>query len=72
MCPRTPKQITTMPTLLAFDRQEAQLETRITKVEEMSNKKFLTEWIEREARRRGDGGAGGGTGGSIFSGLFGK
>ena len=60
-----------MPTLLAFDRQEAQLETRVTRIEDMSNKKFLTEWIEREARRRGEGG-GGGSGGSIFSSLFGR
>jgi len=60
-----------MPTLLSFDRQEAQLNTVVTKVEDMSNKKFLTEWIEREAKRRGEGG-GGGTGGSIFGGLFGR
>ena len=47
------------------------METRVTRIEDMSNKKFLTEWIEREARRRGEGG-GGGSGGSIFSSLFGR
>lgn len=50
--------------MLAFDRQEAQLETKVTKVDDLKNKEFLTKWIEKEASRHGQGGAGG-------SGLFG-
>ncbi|KAF1348741.1 hypothetical protein BDV97DRAFT_269968, partial [Delphinella strobiligena] len=50
--------ITSMPTLLAFDRQEPQLDTRVSNVEDMKSKKFLTEWIEREAKRAGSGGGG--------------
>lgn len=57
-----------MPTLLAFDRQEAQLETKVTKLDDMKNKQFLIDWIETEAKRHGEGGAGGGLG-SLF-GLF--
>lgn len=59
-----------MPTLLAFDRQEAQMETRLTKLEDMKNKQLLTNWIENEAKRHGEGG-GGGSGFSLFGGLFG-
>ena len=58
-----------MPSLLSFSRQEAQLETMITSVDEMKDKEFLRMWIEVEARRGGSGGAGGGTG--LFGGLFG-
>ena len=56
-----------MPTLLAFDRQEAQLETRVTDVEKLKNKEFLINWIETEAKRHG----GGGAGGSLWKTLFG-
>lgn len=62
-------QITSMPTLLAFDRQEAQMETRLTRIEDMKDKQFLTNWIEKEARRHGEGG-GGGSGAGLFGGLF--
>lgn len=59
-----------MPTLLAFDRQEAQLETKLIKVDDMKNKQFLIDWIETEAKRHGSGGGGGG---GLFSFLgFGK
>lgn len=58
-------RITSMPTLLAFSRQEAQFGTRLVRPEEMKNKDFLREWLLTEARRGGrKGGAGGG-------GLFG-
>ena len=60
-------QITSIPTMLAFSRQEAQLETRLTNVEEMKDKDFLRLWIEDEALR----GASGGKGGGLFGGLFG-
>lgn len=59
--------ITGIPTLLAFSRQEAQLRTRLTNVEEMKDKDFLRLWIEDEALRGGNGGKGGG----LFGGLFG-
>ncbi|KAI9821626.1 MAG: hypothetical protein M1827_002207 [Pycnora praestabilis] len=60
--------INSVPTLLAFSRQEAQLETRLTSVDEIKDPEFLKQWIEREAGRGGAGGAGGS---SLFSGLFG-
>ncbi|KAK8208011.1 hypothetical protein M8818_004049 [Zalaria obscura] len=60
--------ISSMPTLLSFDRQEAQVETKLTRVEDMKNRQFLIEWIEREAKRHGQGGGGGG---GLF-GLFGR
>nr|POF11413.1 ceramide glucosyltransferase [Quercus suber] len=59
--------INSMPTLLAFDRQEPQLETKISRLDDLKNKAFLTKWIETEAARHGSGGAGG-----LFSGLFGR
>ena len=59
--------INSIPTLLAFDRQEAQLETKVSRLADMKDKEFLTRWIEREAARHGKGGAGGG----LF-GLFGR
>lgn len=52
-----------MPTLLAFSRQEAQFDTRLTRPEEMRNKEFLREWLIKEALR---GGRRGGGGGSMF------
>ncbi|SMQ47424.1 unnamed protein product [Zymoseptoria tritici ST99CH_3D7] len=54
--------INKVPTLLAFDRQEPQLETKVTKLEDMKSKEFVTKWIATEAARRGEGGAGGGGG----------
>ena len=59
--------ITSIPTLLAFDRQEPQLETKLQRLDDMKNRQFLTKWIEKEAARHGQGGAGG----SLF-GLFGR
>lgn len=60
--------VNSMPTLLAFDRQEAQLETRVTDVEKLKSREFLEKWLETEAKRHGEGGAGGG----LFSFLGGK
>lgn len=59
--------INSMPTLLAFDRQEPQLETKVTRLEDLKSKAFLAKWIETEAARRGQGGAGG-----TLAGLFGR
>ena len=63
------RQINSLPTLLSFSRQEAQLKTMITSIDEMKDKDFLRMWIENEARRGGQGGDGGG--GNLFGGLFG-
>ena len=59
--------INSIPTLLAFDRQEPQITTKVMRLDDMKNKAFLTKWIETEAARQGSGGAGG-----TFSGLFGR
>ena len=59
--------INSIPTLLAFDRQEPQLETKVYKLDELKSREFLTKWIEKEAARHGEGGAGG-----SFFGLFGR
>lgn len=63
--------ITSLPTLMAFSRQEAQLQTRVTDMNEMKDKEFLRRWIADEARRGGKGGQGGGSGflGGIFGGT---
>lgn len=53
--------------MLAFSRQEAQLQTRLTNVEEIKDKDFLRLWIEDEAMR----GEAGGKEGGLFGGLFG-
>ncbi|KAG8627674.1 hypothetical protein KVT40_003547 [Elsinoe batatas] len=67
--PNRTASINSLPTLLAFDRQEAQLETRLTKIEDMKKREFLINWIETEAVRHGQGGAGGK---GVLSGLFGR
>lgn len=65
--------ITSMPTLLSFDRGEAQVGTKITDPKEMKNVDGLKEWIRKEARRGGSGGDGGSMlgGSGLFGGLFG-
>jgi thioredoxin-like negative regulator of GroEL len=59
--------INSIPTLLAFDRQEPQLETRVSRLDDLKNRDFLIKWIEKEAARHGQGGGGG-----RFLGLFGR
>lgn len=61
--------ITSIPTLMAFSRGEAQIETRLMDVREMRDEAFLKLWIEDEAGRGGRGGRGGGMG--VLGGLFG-
>jgi len=63
--------ITSMPTLLSFDRGEAMGETRVTDPKLMKDERWLREWIRNEARRRGGGAGGGGLGPGLFGGLFG-
>ena len=62
-------KITSMPTLLAFSRQEAQFDTKLVRPEQMKDRDFLREWLLHEARR---GGPQGGGGGWLFGGLFGQ
>lgn len=59
--------INSIPTLLAFDRQEPQLTTKVSRLEDLKNREFLVRWIETEAKRHGSGGGGG-----SFFGLFGR
>lgn len=59
--------INSIPTMLAFDRQEPQLETKVSRLNDLKDKEFLRRWIEKEAARQGQGGAGG-----SFFGLFGR
>ncbi|USW49504.1 Putative Thioredoxin-like superfamily [Septoria linicola] len=59
--------ITSVPTLLAFDRQEPQIETKVARLDDLKSREFLKTWIETEAARHGSGGAGG-----RFFGLFGR
>lgn len=66
--------ITSIPTLLSFDAQEAQVQTKVQDARKLSDRQFLEEWIRTEARRqgnRGGGGSGGAGGGGSFGGLFG-
>jgi hypothetical protein len=62
--------ITSLPTLLSFDRGEVMEESRVADVRSLRNKEKMREWIEREARR-GSRITGGG-GGRLFGGLFGN
>lgn len=66
--------ISSMPTLLSFDRGEAQMVTKVTDPKLMKDREWLKEWIRTEARRRGSGGGGGSLSNnpSLFGGLFGS
>ena len=59
--------INSIPTLLSFDRQEPQIETKVSRLKDLKDREFLTRWIEKEAARHGKGGSGG-----SFFGLFGR
>ncbi|TVY40430.1 hypothetical protein LOCC1_G004238 [Lachnellula occidentalis] len=61
--------ITSMPTLLSFDRGEAQTQTKVVDARKMGDREWMREWIKMEARRQGGGGGGGG---GLFGGLFGN
>ncbi|CAI6342113.1 unnamed protein product [Periconia digitata] len=61
--------ITSMPTLLAFSRQEAQMDTKLVKPDLMKNREFLRNWLLHEAKR---GGRAGGGGSSLLGGWFGR
>ena len=57
--------ITGIPTLLSFNRGEAQLDTRLTDVNEMKDPELLRLWILQEALK-GLGGPGRGYFGTMF------
>jgi len=59
--------VTRVPLLLSFSRGEPQWETRVTDVNKLLDRRFMIDWIEKEAKRAGAGGAGG----SWFKSLFG-
>lgn len=63
--------ITSMPTLLSFDRGEA-MGNRVVDVRLLRDERWLREWIRNEAGRRGGGGGGGGLETVFFGGLFGN
>jgi len=69
-CLLTSTQINSIPTLLAFSRGEAQIDTKVTRLEQLQDRQFLVQWLKIEAARRGQGGAGGGGLTGIFSSLF--
>ncbi|PMD54242.1 uncharacterized protein K444DRAFT_540651 [Hyaloscypha bicolor E] len=62
--------ITSIPTLLSFERGEAQTYTKVTDPKLMRDREWLKEWIRTEAGRGG--GAGLNAGGGIFGGLWGN
>lgn len=66
--------INSIPTLLSFDAQEPQTQTKITDGNKLSDRMFLEQWIRNEAKRHGGrgGGAPGGNPLSVFGALFGK
>lgn len=59
--------VNSLPSLLVFDRGE--VVERVTSVQNMSNEAWLREWIEQQAKRKGEGSSGGP---GIFGGLFSK
>ncbi|PVI03579.1 hypothetical protein DM02DRAFT_612061 [Periconia macrospinosa] len=61
--------IASIPTLLAFSRQEAQMDTKLVRPDLMKNEEYLRNWLLNEARR---GGRAGGGGGGLLGGLFGR
>lgn len=64
--------ITSVPTLLSFDAQEAQVQTKVQDARKLTDRRFLEEWIRNEARRHGGRGGGSAAGGGSFGGLFGN
>ncbi len=65
--------INSIPTLLSFDAGEAQVQTKVSDGRKLADPKFLEAWIREEAKRHGNRGGGGPSGGSNFlSSLFGR
>lgn len=65
--------INSIPTLLSFDAGEAQVQTKVSDGRKLADPKFLEEWIREEAKRHGNRGGGGPSGGSnLLGNLFGR
>ena len=62
--------ITSLPSLLSFDAQEAQTQTKVVDGRQLADRAFVEAWIRNEALRQG--GRGGGESASLFGGLFGR
>lgn len=62
--------IRSIPTLLSFERGEAQTYAKVTDPKLMRDREWLKEWIRTEAGRSG--GAGLNAGEGIFGGLWGN
>lgn len=60
--------ITSIPTLLAFRRGQAHLESKVAVKSELADRPFLEGWIRGEAGRE----EGRGGGGGLFGGIFGR
>lgn len=58
--------ITSIPTLLAFKKGQAQLKNKVVENTELGNRAFLEGWVREEAGR-----ARGGSGGGGSWGIFG-
>lgn len=59
--------ITSIPTLLAFEKGQAQLENKVVENRELGNRAFLESWVRKEAGRERERSGGGG----LFKGIFG-
>lgn len=62
--------IINIPTLLSFDREMPQVETKITDLKVLVDREKLSEWIRNEAKRRGNGGGEGSSRGFQLPSLF--
>lgn len=60
--------ITSIPTLLAFKKGQAQLENKVVENTKLVNRAFLEGWVRKEAGREGERSGGGG----LFGGIFGR
>lgn len=59
--------ITSIPTLLAFEKGQAQLKNKVVENTELGNRAFLESWVRKEAERERERSGGGG----LFRGIFG-
>lgn len=65
--------INSIPTLLSFDAGEAQVQTKVSDGRKLADRQFLEEWIRNEAKRQGNRGGGGPSGGSnLLGSIFGR
>lgn len=60
--------ITSIPTLLAFKKGQAQLENKVVENTELGNRALLEGWVRKEAGGEGERSGSGG----LFWGIFGR